>query len=373
MERTGTTPQVAVVPPELASLVMAEGPFLSLYLTTEAGIDNAAQRAEARWKSVRADLAEAGAAEGALAAVDPLVSDAHLVGQCLAVFATEQGDVHVEHHPDPPAQDRARWGPLPSLVPVIEWRQSSPPHVAVLTDRRGADLFALRAAEANLQRTAGGGEDPLAKSSPGGWSQGRYQQRAENTWEHNAKAVADEVVRLADQVDARLVVVAGDVRAVQLLRESLPKDVLDKLEVVGGGRSPDGSADEVVADVDRLVETAVGHDTERLLAKFLEERGQQDRATDGPARTLEALAGAQVEVLLVHDDPEDDRQAWFGPEPSQVGLDEHAMGAMGVQDARRDRLVDVAVRAALGTGAGVRVVPAGAVKDGLGAILRWAG
>jgi hypothetical protein len=34
--------------------------------------------------------------------------------------------------------------------------------------------------------------------------------------------------------------------------------------------------------------------------------------------------------------------------------------------------VDVAIRAALGTGAGVRLVPkAGGPTDGLGAILRW--
>jgi hypothetical protein len=45
---------------------------------------------------------------------------------------------------------------------------------------------------------------------------------------------------------------------------------------------------------------------------------------------------------------------------------------MGVDDPREGPLQEVAVRAALGTGAGVRLVPDGDVPTGrLGAILRW--
>ncbi|MDQ3570621.1 MAG: hypothetical protein M3396_08385 [Actinomycetota bacterium] len=378
MDHTGVTPLGAVTADELTELVLAEGPFLSVYLTTEAEIDNAAQRAEQRWKPLRAALVEAGAAEEALEAVDPLVADAHLMGQCLAVFATAGGVVHVEHHPDAPARDVCRWAPLPLLAPLLEWRQASPPHVAVLADRQGADLFGLRAAAPNIQRQVQGGEELVGRSTPHGESQRRNHHRVESLWEHNAKVLSDEVVRLVDQVEARLVVAAGDVRALQLLQEALPKEVLDKLEVVGGGRSPDGSVDGVVTDVDRLVEAAVAHDTELLRAKFREELGQGDRAADGPARTLEALSMAQVEALLVGDDLDDDRQAWFGPEPSQVALTADTLQAFGVETPQRARLVDVAVRGALGTGAGVRVIPAGGEdgagegpSGGIGAILRW--
>ncbi len=375
MEHSTATPRVAVTAAELSDLVLADGPFLSVYLTTEAEIDNAAQRAEQRWRSLRSTLAEKGALEDVLAMMDPLVADSHLMGQCLAAFATPGGLLHVEHHPEPPPQDVGRWAPLPLLTPVLSWRQSSPAHVAVLVDRRGADLFGLRAAAPSVMREVRGLDYPLAKTSQGGWSQRRYEERVQNTWEHNAKAVSDELVRLVDQVDAELVVAAGDVRALQLLREALPNEVLDKLEVVSGGRSPDGSIDAVVADVDRLVEEVVARETDMVLAKFREELAQSDRACDGPARTLEALAGAQVETLLLHDDPEDDRQGWFGPEATQVAVTEDTVQAMGVDHPRQARLVDVAVRAALGTGARFRMVPGQTSADGpsggLGAILRW--
>jgi len=366
---------MAVTAAELTELVLNDGPFLSVYLTTEAEIDNAAQRAEQRWKSLRSDLAHDGVPEDVLEAVDPLVGDAHLMGQCLAAFATPGGLVHVEHNPDPPAEDLGRWAPLPLLTGVLRWRQASPPHVALLADSRGADLFGLRAAAPNIQREAAGGRGLVGSSAPHGESLRRNHHRVESLWEQNAKAVSDEVVRLVQDVDAKLVVAAGDVRALALLREALPKEVLDVLQVAEGGRSADGSIDGVVTAVDRLVEAVVAHDTDLTLAKFREESGQGDRAADGPARTLEALAMAQVETLLLHDDPGDDRQAWFGPEPTHVALTEDTIQAMGVDEHQRARLVDVAVRAALGTGAGVRVIPgqtgADGPTDGLGAILRW--
>ena len=48
MERSGTTPQVSVDTSDLADLVKASGPFLTVLLTTEPDIDNAAQRATSR-------------------------------------------------------------------------------------------------------------------------------------------------------------------------------------------------------------------------------------------------------------------------------------------------------------------------------------
>jgi hypothetical protein len=55
-----------------------------------------------------------------------------------------------------------------------------------------------------------------------------------------------------------------------------------------------------------------------------------------------------------------------------VGLRPDILAALGVDAPTEAPLVDVAVRAALATGSGVRVVPAGdGPTGGLGAILRW--
>src|SRR5215210_9402072 len=128
MERTGVTPPGAVVAPDLADVVAATGSFATGYLTTEAGIDNAAHRSEQHWKALRRDLADAGAPEEALAAIDPLVPDAHLRGQTLAAVATPARLAHAEHSPEVPSADRGTWAALPALVPILEWRQSHPTH-----------------------------------------------------------------------------------------------------------------------------------------------------------------------------------------------------------------------------------------------------
>ncbi len=372
MERTGVTPPGAVVAPDLADLVASTGPFLTVYLTTEADIDNAAHRSEQHWKALRQDLAADGVPEDALAAIDPVVSDAHLQGQTLAAIATADGLAHVEHGNEPPPRDRGSWAPVPPLVPILEWRQSHPPHIGVLADRAGADIVIVRHGRPDVHREAGGDDDPLHRAKPGGWSQLRYQHRAENTWESNADDVAAQITDLFDRVGARLVVVAGDVRAVQMIQDALPDRVTERLEVVDGGRSQDGSEDEFSAEVHGRLSGATATDTVQLVEKFREELGQDDRAADGPEATFAALAAARAVVLFVHEDLEDDRTAFFGPEPTAIGLQADDAAALGVDEPLEGRLVDVAVRAALGTGAGIRVLPAGqAPTGGLGAILRW--
>ena len=373
MERSGRTPQVAADTSDLAGLVTAAGPFLTLQLTTEADVENAAQLSEQRWKAVRDAAAAQGAPEEVLAAVDPIVPDAHLEGQGLAVAAGADGVLHVEHGPRPPDRDLVRWAPLPSLLPVVAWRQASAGYVTVLADRKGADLTGYRREAPHVHREAGGDEYPIRKPNAGGWSPRRYQERAEHTWEANAADVADQVAKLARRVDARLIVAAGDERAVTLLQEALPAELAGRVQVVSGGRSQDGSEHSFQEAARVAVELAVNADEEALLETFREERGQDDRAAEGARAVLSALAMAAVDVLLVSpDDPEDARTAWFGPEPTQLAVSAEDLRGLGVAEPVEGRLVDVAVRAALGRGAGIRVVQPGAGLDGgVGAILRW--
>jgi hypothetical protein len=373
MERAGLTPQVADTS-DLADLVKAPGPFLTVQLTTESGIDNAAQRSEQRWKPVRDEAGAQGAPEDVLAEVDPLIADAHLLGDGLAVVATPVGVLHVEHGSRlPNDRDLVRWAPLASLVQIVAWRQQTPGYVTVLADRQGADLTAFRREAPEVQREAGGDDYPIRKPNAGGWSQRRYQERAEHTWERNAADAADQVAKLARRVDARVIVAAGDERAVTLLQEALPAELAERVHVVSAGRSEDGSEQSFEEQARVAVELAVNADGDALMEKFREELGQADRAVEGAEATLNALAMAAVDVLLLApDDPDDARTAWFGPDPTQLALREDDLRGLGVEQPADGRLVDVTVRAALGTGAGIWIVEPGAGLDGgIGAILRW--
>ena len=387
MESSGTTPpggQSPAAVPDIAAVFAGSGPFVTVYLTTEAAVEQAAQQNELRWKSLRRQLEEDGAPGAALAAIDPLVPDAHRDGRTLAVVADSEGLRLVRSEPEPPARDAGWVAPLPRVGPLIEWAQAAVPHLVVLADRAGADIIVF-----NRGAAAGGsgdapvvtvgqdtGQDPdIRKSNPGGWSQRRYQNRAENLWDHNAKTVADQVASLADGIDARLIVVAGDVRALQLLGEHLPVEIGELLREVDGSRGPgaaDAGLDQIADDVVKLVASVAAEDTVAFLRQFKQERGQNDLAAEGVGPTIAALAAARVDTLLIHDDPDDTRTAWFGPEPGMVAESAATLTDMGVAHPVEARLVDVAIRAAFTTGAAVRMVPSvGSVQDGIGAILRF--
>lgn len=356
-------------------LLDAPGPFVSVYLATPSDQVDAPDQLRVRWQDARRHLEEEGAPPAALEAVERAVAEGHEGGDTLAVLASATGSSIVERLPEPPTTDVARVSELPYVAPLLEWAQLSVPHVVVIADREGADFVAI----ADDERVGGaeidGDTEHIHRGKPGGWSQRRFQQRAENTWEQNAAAVAEEVAAAAKEIDARLVVASGDVRAVGFLRDHLPGDVAGRLRTVDGwSRGDEASLDDLADEVVRLVANVTAEDTVAVLREFAEERGQRDRAADGPGATLAALSEAKVGTLLVHDDPDDPREAWFGSDPVPVAPSREGLSALGVAKPRPGRLIDVAVRAALGTGAGVRVIPAhgpDTPTDGVGAILRY--
>jgi hypothetical protein len=373
METSEQLPHGAVEAPDLAELVRRAGPFLSVFLNTERNVANAAQLSQTRWKTVRTDLPDKIVSEALLERIDEIVPEAHLDGEGLAVIADANEILHVEHGPARRMDDEATWSPVPRLLPIVRWRQSEPTYVVVMTDRTGADLFGFRRGSPQLHAEVEGEHNEIRKVQAGGWSQKRYQQRAEDSWEQNAEQVAERVTRLVDQIKPVFVAVAGDVRAVALLRESLPERVGELVHMIEKEIPRKLEKDDPVPeDVWALVQQHVRETTEGLLARFDQERGQHDKAVEGVDATARALAMAQVAVLLIADDAEDDHQLWFGSNPSMVAVTEQELKDLGVDSPEQGPAKDVLTRAALGTSAGIRVLEdANVIDEGAGALLRW--
>ena len=296
----------------------------------------------------------------------------HHRGRTLAVVADATGLRLVRHEPEPPAHDAGWVAPLPRVGPFIEWAQSAVPHLVVLADRAGADIVVFTRRADGIG--SGGapvvsvgedsGDDPvLRKSNPGGWSQRRYQHRAENQWENNAREVADQVAALADETGRASSSWPVTYGRSNCCREHLPERTAELLREVDGSRAPGSGLDEIADDVVKLAATVVAEDTVEFLRQFKQERGQGDLAVEGMKQRSRALAAARVDTLLIHDDPDDDRTAWFGPEPGMVAQTRKELTESRRARPQKARLVDVAIRAAFTTGAAVRIVPSvGSVK-----------
>lgn len=375
MESRGTSPAFAVGPdeaPELARLFEREGPFVTVNLPTQADIDNAAQRSLQQWRPVRDELSDAGAPAAALDAIEALVPDAHLDGPSLMTVADDSEVMVSRAGTEVPSRPLWYYDSLAAVGPLVTWWQTSLPHVLVVADRTGADITAVAPGGRSSTDTVGTDQGPhLRKVGPGGWSQRRFQERAENNWDANAKAVAERTASVVDYIDARAVLVAGDVRALQFLRENLPERLVSLVRELDGARGADGGTESFLEDARKQMATVAAEDTVAILGKFREEKGQRDRAADGVPATIEALNAAAVDVLLVHDDPDDRRQVWFAPDGALVALDPGTLKDYGVDQPGQGRLVDALIRAAFRTGGRVRMVPSTAVSDGAGAILRF--
>jgi hypothetical protein len=382
METSQALPVHAVHDDDLVEVVRGQAPFVSVYLRTEPDIENAAQRSEVRWRNLRGDLETAGVDDDVLEQIDALVPEAHLDGAGLAVIADAGGVRLVDHGPLRDTDDRAVVGDVPVLAPIVRWRQEQPTALVVLADRQGADVFALRRSDPDIERTVEGAEQPIRKVGPGGWSQRRYQERAENTWEENAESVADVVHRLADRVEPRVIAIAGDVRAVTLLQGALRDELRSRVRVVAGERPWEGSGDAIPDEVHDVVAEAVRADGDAVPERLREELGQQDLAAEGLEATATALAQARVALLVVADTG--DAHVWIGDDALQISTKADDLRALGVDDPHEVDAADALIRAALASGAGVRVYdtrdpdgplaldPAEAPLDGVAALLRWA-
>jgi hypothetical protein len=361
MDAAGAARDVAIAPAELVRLYDEDGPVATVYLTTEAKVENASQRSLARWRDLRETMEANGVPAAALDAMAPVVADAHHEGEGLAVVSGAGGLRHIEHLSRPPAGDRGWWEGLPVLGHVLHERQGHLPHVIVLVDHEGADIHAVGPTGGQRQESVGGVRYPVSKVASGGWSQTHHQRRAEGNWATSARRVAAELERVASEVGAVVIVAAGDARSLTLLEEHLAEDWRERWHKVPGGTG------ELEREAHRLVADAAARRTVTALEEFRQQLGEQSRAAAGAAETVDALRQGRVDVLLVHHDPADDRRGWFGPGRAEVSLT--ASRAYPGEA----RLMDVLVRAAFQTGAGVRVVPgAGGPPEGVGALLRWA-
>lgn len=224
-----------------------------------------------------------------------------------------------------------------------------------------------------------GRTDSLNKVQAGGWSHRRYQNHSEDIWEHNQAEVAEAVDRLVRERRPRFVVVAGDVRARQLLLERLAPASRGLVLEVDAHTKAEGSDDGALDDaVSRAVQAGI--DAEIAEARDRAAAGHGASGARGFGDVVAALQQARVDTLLLDarlaDSDETlvalDTQPWIA---RQRG-DELAAGSLGPVQA-----AEALARAAVLSGARVLVIeddlPDGEPRDGRPpaeplASLRWA-
>jgi peptide subunit release factor 1 (eRF1) len=263
-------------------------------------------------------------------------------------------------------------GSVPHLYPLAKLIDTFPRYAAVALDTNQARIvvFSLAAAERqeNIQN------EKTRRSSKGGWSQARYQRRAENFHLLHIKEVIETLDRVVREENISHIVVEAEDVALPIFREQLPKHLAEKI------------VDELTLQRDS--------DTSNLLARTLTALRVKDAQTDaekveelmdawqggglgvaGPEATLSALQLGQVEELIITATPEMLKPVQKLPEdaaPGAVMADTSA--PQGTADEKQLKLADELVTRAQQTAARIRFIEDAnllAGIGGVGALLRF--
>lgn len=359
---------------DLTAVYEAEGPFVTVRFALPSKTEDAAQQLDVRWRDLVRELGEQGVDEATRDALTE-ARGGHEPGEGRLMVAAAGRVLLVEHLPQAPPQDSVHVAALPRLLALVEARAHNVPHIRVVADRTGADIRVHGLHRDLEDQVESGGALQQGTTGNAGFGELSHLHKVEQSWEQSAEAVAARVERYAKAVRPSVIVVAGDVRAVELLRHALHAPLQPLVEVVAGTRHADGSEELLEERVAAALEERVERDTRALLDRYAQERGQHDLAADGPEATVAALRMAQVETLLVGDSADEEREAFFGPDPTLLALERRELADLGVDDPQSAPMVDVLLRAAVGTAADVRRVPDdnGVTPAlGVGALLRFA-
>ncbi len=297
------------------------GPYVSLFLATRPLLANAEADTFVRWTILRAQLANDGAAPKVLEAIDArLALPAPDEAAAIAVLVAADATTIVDYGQEPPRTDIATFDVLPYAAPLLEWNQRRVPHLVVTIDDSGADIVTF-------------GPD-------------RYTRM--DSLDGPPSALSDAILSLTESTHARLIIVSGKPFVTRRLSTALAAIVPVDCRVVA---EPDIDGVDELADVTvRHVSDTAARSTVGLLREMRFLAAHQS-AVDGVGDTIDALRDRSADVLLIHDNPDDARRIWIGPEAHDLSLvarsdgDEHA------------RLVDAVIRAAIVSETIVHIIP----------------
>ena len=363
----------------LEPVFAAPGPFATVCADVTHTTENADTELDLRVRAVAERLTEQGAPGEAVEAVRSRLLEGNEGGEAgtlkgRAVVVASDGSVVLDQAlVDAPLREIAEWGPHPDILPVLRQLPGRVPHIVVLTDRTGADITYIGApGSVDEEKTVEGDTFQIHKFQGGGWAHHRYQHNSENKWIHNAEEVATQISSMVRRLSPRFVLVAGDIRARQILTDrasDLWSDLIVSMDE--GGRAAGADREPV----DRREAELVAEHEARECAEVLEQiraASTHGLSVTGTERVVDALRKNQVETLVLADQPGDDTLL-VGGSPLELGVNQQDMDALGVHGeiVSADSAL---LAAAVTTRAGVVVVPRSAMPDDVpvAAVLRYA-
>jgi hypothetical protein len=319
----------------LARFYREGGNYSQVYIDMSVDTSDPPAVKEQRRTSVLDTLAAAGAPMGDIDAVtDALATAAVPSPSCLFVLAKD-GEIVVEEVLGGTAvgPESVTYGPLPDFTPLLRTQVLDFAYVVVETARDGGEVRLYRAGSrvAESEDHVQGRTDTLHKVRRGGdWRNDHFQQHTEEIWKQTQSQLAATIDAVVRQHAPRLVVLAGDIRARQLLAEELSEASRAILAVEPTNTRAEGSSDDALSErIEAEIQRVLANDKQAVIDILNTHDGRGDNLVElGFGPVVHALASAQAHTVVIDLDGLAGREALaLAAEPWIATAPEDALGA----------------------------------------------
>jgi peptide chain release factor subunit 1 len=187
----------------------------------------------------------------------------------------------------------------PDLYPLARLLNQYDRYIALLADTNSARLFVFGLGKQLEEKQIL--NQKTNRSQVGGWSQARFQRHIENYHLHHAKEVIDALERVVREEQINYVILSGDEVIIPLLREQMPKELIDKVVDVLRINVKTPHHEVLQATLEAMRERQAHDDAERV-ERLLNEYRAGGLAVVGARDTLKALEIGQVDELIINAD-----------------------------------------------------------------------
>jgi len=314
-------PDTVTATDKLNTIFNHKGPYVSVYLATLPLLPDGSKNFYESWKDIRSNLESNGAPLPAINAIEarvslPVPDDAG--GIC--VIAASDGATVVDYGMEPPKSDVGVVDTLPYSAPLLEWQQRRVPHLVVTVDDAGADVITF----------------------------GLENYTSIDKYSGSALELLEPIASHVNALDAKLIVLAGSPKLIKELADRLVTKVPVNCRIVTD------SADKSVEDLSQATVRYVSDTVARTTVNYLSEQqflSEHDAAVDGTNATVKAVGEGSAEVLLIHDNPTDQRRLWLGELPYDLSLEERP----GYK--HQARIIDALIASAVLQDINIRIIP----------------
>jgi peptide subunit release factor 1 (eRF1) len=248
-------------------------------------------------------------------------------------------------------------GPIPALGALVHAGLDYPSYAVLVADQREANLWLLERQtwDRGVQLEA---NDYPRKQQQGGWSQKRYQNRADERVEAFAKTIAKETRREIAEGSHQIpyLILAADEPMATALNDAFHQTVSER--IIGAiSLEPDANLTTIAAAAEPLVAARERQHERDMVQAVLDGVGAGGRGVAGAEDTLTALETGQVMTLVMNDDFDQPGWADFTFPIHGVGdVPEEHPAAGDVANIVPVPLADIAMRLAIQTGADIELI-----------------